>query len=143
MFTPHHHHHHHLNNLTYTPTHSIPMQGIPRQRRQLPRPSLLHSSPTPKPLVRVACVLVGRYLQGCRADLLKPCRSPIQPLCCAITTASHRLSHHIYPTRDGVVVCDVLHHLATSVYNNGHSLLRHRRLSCHWHNIHSHTISMV
>ena len=59
------------------------MQGIPRQHRQLPRPNPLHSSPTPKPLVRVACVLVGRiitYVQGCLADLLKPCRSPIQPL---------------------------------------------------------------
>jgi hypothetical protein len=74
-----------LENFTYTdPIHPLICKESLVSNRQLPRPSFLHSSPTPKPLVRVACVLVGRiitYVQGCRADLVMPCRSPIQSLC--------------------------------------------------------------
>jgi hypothetical protein len=62
------------------------MQGIPRQHRQLPRPNPLHSSPTPKPLVRVACVLVGRIVNVCTR---MPCRSPQ-----ALPLTHPTLSHH-------------------------------------------------
>ena len=113
---PHHHHHHPASSLTPDP--SIHMQGIPRQHRQLPRPSLLHSSPTPKPLVRVACVLVGRIYKDAVPISSSPAAHPSNP--CAITAPS--VSSH--PTRDGVIVCDLLHDLARSVYNNTHSLIR-------------------
>ena len=117
-----------------TPDPSIHMQGIPRQHRQLPRPSLLHSSPTPKPLVRVACVLVGRIYKDAVPISSSPAAHPSNP--CAITAPS--VSSH--PTRDGVIVCDLIHDLARSVYNNIHSLIRHRRLPSHRNNIHSHAI---
>jgi hypothetical protein len=99
-------------NFTYTDLFTyillrFHMQGIPRQHRQLPRPNPLHSSPTPKPLVRVACVLVGRIINVCTR---MPCRSPqALPLTHpTLEPSPHRLSHHA--TRDVVIVCDLTHH---------------------------------
>ena len=67
-----------------------------------------------------------------------PCRSPqALPLTHpTLVPSPHRLSHHILHVT--VIVCDLLHDLARSVYNNSHSLIRHRRLPSHWNSIRSH-----
>ena len=69
-----------------------------------------------------------------------PCRSPqALPLTHpTLVPSPHRLSHHILHVT--VIVCDLLHDLARSVYNNSHSLIWHRRLPSHRNEVHSHAI---
>jgi hypothetical protein len=63
-----------------------PSSAPPTSETQSP-PLIPHTKASGSRGVRLG----GTYLQGCRADLLKPCRSPIQPLChhrtvCLITS---------------------------------------------------------
>jgi hypothetical protein len=139
-FTP-HHHHHALNNLTYI---HRPIQ-FPCKESLVSAANFRDPvSSTHPPHQSLWFAWRASWWDGIYKDPVpissSPAAHPSNPG--AVPSLLHRIASPVssHPTRDGVIVCDVLHRLARSVYNNSHSLLRHRRLPCHWHSIRSHTI---
>ena len=135
QFSNPHHHHHLLNNFTYTrPINSHarnPSSAPPTSETQSP-PLIPHTKASGSRGVRLGGTYHRRMYKDALPISSSPAAHPSNP--CAITAPC--VSSH--PTRDGVIVCDLLHDLARSVYNNTHSLIRHRRLPSHWNSIRSH-----